>query len=200
MSESFRAFLAIELSREARETIARAASVLQSVAPNGARFVPPENVHLTIKFLGQLPEEVAPRLLRAVLSRLATTEPFEVEVGGLGAFPKARAARVLWVGITDGGAPLARLARRVEAAAARVGIARERRPYRGHLTLARLREPAPIPIDRLEAPPPVRFAVREVVLFRSDLSSSGARHSPVARLPLGKGEVDLDLVSTHPQG
>jgi 2'-5' RNA ligase len=192
--------LAIELSREARESVARAASVLQSVAPKSARFVSPENVHLTIKFLGQLPEEVAPRLLRGLLPRLATTEPFEVEIGGFGAFPRARAARVLWVGVTDGGAPLARLARRIEAAAARVGFDRERRPYRGHLTLARLREPASIPIDRLEAPSPVRFPVREVVLFRSDLSPSGARYSPVARLPLGEGEVDLDLVSAHPKG
>jgi 2'-5' RNA ligase len=200
LSELFRAFLAIELAREARETLALAASELRSVAPKGTRFVPPEDVHLTIKFLGQLSEEVTPQLLRGVLPRLATTEPFEVEVGGFGAFPNARAARVLWLGITDGGVPLARLARRIEAAAARVGIARERRPYRGHLTLARLRQPATVPIDRIEAPPPVRFPVREVILFRSDLSPSGARYSPVARLPIGEGEVDLDVVSAHPKG
>jgi 2'-5' RNA ligase len=202
VSEPIRAFLAIELSDEARRVLAAAASELGSVAPRDARFVPIENLHLTLKFLGHLPEEAFPRLLHGLVPRLVKAEPFEVELCGFGAFPSARSARVLWVGVTDGARSLARLARRLDAAAARVGVERERRPFRAHLTVARLRQPAAVPIERVEAPAPVRFPAEEVVLFQSHLSNSGARYSPMARLPLGKraAEADIERLSIHPEG
>jgi 2'-5' RNA ligase len=202
VSEPVRAFVAIELTDEARSMLVQAESVLESVAPGKTRFVPPENLHLSLKFLGDLPQEAIPRLVRALSPRVGKSEPFDVELGGFGAFPNARAARVVWIGVTDGGAPLARLARHVEAAAGRVGVARERRPFRGHLTLARLGQPGPIPIERLETPAPVRIPVREIVLFQSDLSPAGARYSALTRLPLGKGgaEADVEHFTVHPEG
>ncbi len=196
MSEPVRAFLAVELSEDVQGEIARAAEPLREIAPGDARFVPPDNLHLTLKFLGNLETQNLPRLLRGALPRLAKAEPFEIELGGFGAFPSARAARVLWVGVSEGVVQLARLARGLEAAASRVGVERERRPYRGHLTVARLREPAEVPIVGLEGPSGLKVLVREVVLFRSDLSQTGARYSPMARIPLGAAARDFELEST----
>ena len=196
MSEPFRAFLAVELPENVQGEIARAAGPLREVAPEDARFVPPDNLHLTLKFLGNLEAENLPRLLRGTLPRLAKAEPFEIELGGFGAFPSARAARILWVGVSEGVVPLARLARGLDAAASRVGVERERRPYRGHLTVARLRQPAEVPIVGLEGPSGVKVLVREVVLFRIDLSQMGARYSPMVRIPLGKAAHDFELEST----
>ena len=201
MSERVRAFFALELTRQAREAIVSGTEALRGVCPQATRWVSTENLHLTLKFLGHLPEQTLPRLCRAVVPRLARTESFELELSGLGAFPSARSARVLWVGVTDGGAEIARLARGLESAAARVGVPRERRPYRGHLTVGRLSEPARVPVERVAAPPPLRVPVREVVLYRSDLSREGARYSPLVRLALGEAsELDLESVFTHPEG
>lgn len=199
MSDTVRAFLAVELPDDVRSAVVRVADALRSVVAGRARWVPPENVHLTLKFLGNVPEEGLARLLRALVPRVARTQPFEVGLGGVGAFPNARAARVLWVGIADGAPELARLARQLDAASARAGVPRERRPYHGHLTLARLREPARVALERVDPPDPLRFAVDEVVLYRSDNDGDGPRYTPLARLPLGEGR-EPEIAFTHPEG
>jgi 2'-5' RNA ligase len=199
LSETVRAFLAVELSDAARAAVLEAVEALRRVAHGPIRWVPAENLHLTLKFLGHLPEETLSRLLRALLPRLAKIEPFRFELSGVGAFPSARAARVLWVGVAEGGSELARLARSVEGAAARAGVARERRPFQGHLTIARLREPGRVPIERVAGPDRVAVEVREVVLFRSDLRREGARYVPIARLPLGEA-CEAQVESLHPEG
>ncbi len=201
MSDPVRAFLAVDLSDAARALVGRITERLAHVLPEGARIVAPENLHLTLKFLGEIPETDLPRLLRAALPRTVKIEPFEIEIGGLGTFPSARAARVVWVGVSEGAPQLARLARQLESAASRVGVARDHRPYRGHLTLARLRSPGRVQLDELGSTGNAVVPVREVVLYRSDLSPSGARYSPLARLPLGeRSEAEIDLSLTHPPG
>jgi 2'-5' RNA ligase len=199
VSDTVRAFLAVELPGDVRSAVVRVADTLRRVVPGRARWVPSENVHLTLKFLGNVPEEGLMRLLRALVPRVAKTQPFEVALGGVGAFPNARAARVLWVGIADGASELARLARHLDAATARAGVPRERRPYHGHLTLARLREPARVPVERVDPPDPLRFTVEEVVLFRSDNEDGGPRYTLLARLPLGEAR-DPEIAFTHPEG
>lgn len=201
MTDSVRVFLALDLSDEARWMLTELSRRLASAIPEGARRLPPENLHLTLKFLGHLPETDLPRLLHALVPRLAKLEPFEVQIGGLGAYPNGRAARVVWVGTVEGAAPLARLARQCESAAARVGVKREHRPYQGHLTLARLRRPARVVLERVGDVGRATVPVREVVLYRSDLSPSGPHYTPLARLPLGQVcEPEIDLSFTHPSG
>jgi 2'-5' RNA ligase len=98
---------------------------------------------------------------------------------------------VVWIGVREGAGELARLARRLDAAAAKVGVPRDRRPYQAHLTLGRLREPAPVPLERaaaVEIPP---FRVDEVVLYESRPDGNGARYVPLARLPLAEADADL---------
>ncbi len=184
-----RAFFAVELPEAVRVEAARVAAALRDEVGEGVRLTPAENLHLTLKFLGDLPQHALPKLLARAAARLAPERPFEVTLAGLGAFPNARAARVLWVGAAQGAAPLAKLARKLEAAGKGVGAQRERRPFHAHLTLARLREPRRVPIERLPAPDSSGFSVEEVVLYESRLSSSGASYSPLARLPLGADPV-----------
>jgi 2'-5' RNA ligase len=183
--DAIRAFFAAELSPGAREQAAKAIESLRALLGDEARWVQPEKLHLTLKFLGDFDADQVPKLAQRVAGKLVGESPFDVELGGLGAFPSARAARVVWLGVGAGVAPLARLARKTDAAAARLGVPRERRPYRGHLTLGRLRRPGRVPLEHIVPPDPVSFPVNEVVLFESRLSSAGSTYIPLVRLPLG---------------
>ncbi|MEE9280729.1 MAG: RNA 2',3'-cyclic phosphodiesterase [Myxococcota bacterium] len=182
--ETLRAFFALELPAEARERAAEARQALRAAVPEGVRWVPSDNLHLTLKFLGDVGSREVPRLVARAEAKLQAIAPFELELTGFGALPNARAARVLWLGVGKGGRELARIARKLDAAAASIGVERERRPFRAHLTLGRLRRPQRVQIERLEAPGGIAFSVEEVILYESRLSSDGARYVPLARLPL----------------
>jgi 2'-5' RNA ligase len=187
-----RAFFAAELSPDARERAGEAIELLRAALAGDVRWVDPDNLHLTVKFLGNVEPDRLPKLAERVGAKLMRESPFEVELAGLGAFPSARAARVVWLGVVAGASPLARLARKADAAAGRLGLPRDRRPYRAHLTLGRLRSPARVPLERVVPPEPVSFPVAEVVLFESRLSPSGSTYVPLARLPLG-GEAAAEI-------
>jgi RNA 2',3'-cyclic 3'-phosphodiesterase len=189
--EPLRAFLAVDLPSAVRSIVSEAMEGLRTELPEDVRWVDGGKLHLTLKFIAALETTQVPRLLRSAATKLLRTEPFDVELGGLGAFPSARQARVLWLGVTSGATQLARAARRLDAAAARVGAERDRRPYRAHLTLARLRDPLALPLERLIGPEPLRFPVEEVVLYESRLASSGSTYIPLARLPLGRAQDDF---------
>ncbi len=191
MSDTLRAFFAADLAPAARERAAAAQEALSAEAPEQVRWVPPEKLHLTLRFLGDVASERIPKLAAAAAARLGGRGGFEVALGGFGAFPSARAARVVWIGVRQGSTELARLARRLDAAAAKIGVARERRPYQAHLTLGRLRVPAPVPLERapaVEIPP---FRVDEVVLYESRPDAGGSRYVALARLPLAEADADL---------
>jgi 2'-5' RNA ligase len=187
VSDRLRAFLAVQLSDAARECAARAVETLRALLPAGVRWVPPESQHLTLKFLGEIGEERVDALLARARAKLATVAPFEVALAGFGAFPNAREARVLWLGVAQGSAALAKLARKLDGAARVAGAERERRPFEAHLTLGRLREPARVEIERLAAPTAPPWTVSEVVLYESRLAPDGAHHVPLAHLALGAG-------------
>ncbi len=128
-----RIFVGIDLNDDIRGKIARFLEGVSGFAPE-ARWVRPESLHITLKFIGeQTPEQVA-----AVTSRLrqAESKRFEIRLSGYGFFPTAKAARVFWIGIHAGPA-LAELAARIDTAVAELGVAREERAFSPHLTLAR---------------------------------------------------------------
>ena len=150
--------------------------------------MPEENLHLTLKFLGEIASDRLPKLIANLERKLMGVEPFELEFGGFGAFPNARRARVLWLAVSSGAKELARIARKLDAAASRVGVERSLRAYSAHLTLGRLREPDPVEILRAEPPKSLPFRVEEVVLYESRLSSTGAVYVPLAHLPLREAD------------
>jgi 2'-5' RNA ligase len=183
-----RLFFAVELPTEARAEASRVADEMRGCVSARARFTPAASLHLTLKFIDDLESERIPRLLASAARKLAAVEPFRVALSGSGAFPSLRAARVLWIGVGEGGAQLARIARKLDRSAGGQGVPRDPRPFRAHLTLARLREPAALAADALPAPDSLAFSVGDVVLYESRLSSAGATHVPLTRLPLGATE------------
>jgi 2'-5' RNA ligase len=135
-----RVFVALNLTQKERARLAAAARPLREAA-FPVRWLPPENVHLTLKFLGELGEEIVPELAAAVGEAVAGSAAFEMKVGGFGAFPSLRRPSVVWVGI-ELGSPLRALQEAVEAAAESVGFSREDRPFRPHLTVGRAQKRA----------------------------------------------------------
>ena len=183
MAESIRTFFAVDVPPEVRESAARVRAELEPASE--LRWVAEENLHLTLKFLGDVDPLEVPKLLGRAVGRVARQQPFEVGVGGIGASPSLRASKVLWLGINQGSAELAKLARKLEAAGRGVGAVRDRQPFRAHLTLARSRQPLAFELNSLPSVDSQSFCVDEVVLYESRLSSSGSTYLPLARLPLG---------------
>jgi len=158
VSDRLRAFLAVQLPEAARACTGQAIEILRGVTPGGVRWTAPESQHLTLKFLGEIPEDRVDALVERANAKLAGLAPVELALGGFGAFPSAREARVLWLGVSRGAGALAKLARQLDSAARVVGAERERRPFSAHLTLGRLREPARVEIERLASRPRRRSA------------------------------------------
>lgn len=177
-----RAFVALELDAWVREAIGK---LIASLRPRvaGARWVRPEGVHLTLRFLGDTAPERIEQLLPLLAAAASGTGPLEARVVDLGTFPgPGRPPRVLWLAVQLP-PPALSLQAECERAAVAVGFPREERPFRGHLTLARFRErvlrPALPPVDL----GPLRLDT--LALVRSELGRGGAVYTPIARFPLG---------------
>ena len=178
-----RLFVAIALPAAVRAALAR----LQCGVA-GARWVVPENLHLSLRFIGEVDGETAQDVVDA-LERVDGV-PFELSLGGVGHFGDRRRARVLWAGVRKS-EPLAALRARVERALARAGLAPEGRRFSPHVTLARLKG---VPVRELgpylAANEPFRteaFPVTGLVLFSSHLGHTGAQYRAEAEFPLTSG-------------
>ncbi len=181
-----RAFCAFDMPIELRERLGRETAALQRELPN-ARWVRPESLHLTIKFLGEQAPARLERLASAIAGEIAACPPVTFRLRGSGFFPNARRPRVAWIGgAAEGAEPVVEI---VERGAAAEGIERERRRWALHLTLARLKAPWPPQAvetflewgRRFEAEP---FRAAELILFMSRLQPGGAVYTPLHRLPL----------------
>ena len=185
MTATLRAFLAVDVGDAARRALAAAAERLaREVRGREVRWVRPESYHVTLRFLGEIEAAQAAPLARAVAAAVADVAPFELALGAVVAFPSARRPQVIAATLAPE-APLAALARAVEAAAVRAGFPAEPRAFRAHLTLGRVRDRAHPAVAAAGALEPAPFAVREVVLYRSELLPEGALHTPVERIALG---------------
>lgn len=143
-SRPARLFVAVDLDGELRNrvvaTARRLADTLQPVAGATPRWVAAENLHLTLRFIGQVALERVAQL-QALVGAPLDGAPFRMELGGAGCFPRTGAIRVLWLGVTQGQTELATLAARIDERLRDAGIAPDDRPFRAHLTLARFRRP-----------------------------------------------------------
>jgi 2'-5' RNA ligase len=161
------------------DEIAHLSAVARAVA-----WVAPDNLHVTLKFLGQTPAERLEPIADALAAVAARHSAFDLDVLGLGAFPTLTRARVIWAGLAAGAPRLAGLAADVEEALVPLGFAPEGRPFAAHITLGRVREPRRD--DRLAAALGARASrafgrirVEDLILMRSDLSPRGARYTPL---------------------
>ena len=182
-----RTFFAIELPADLRGEIARVQAELKRAGAD-VRWVRPEGVHLTLKFLGEIDPARAEPLADGAARVLAKASPAGLGVSGAGVFPDRRQPRVVWLGLGGDLDALALAQKAVEGAAAEFGFAPEKRPFRPHLTLGRVksgrgRAALLAALEKIE-PRPVEFTAREVVLFKSDLKPTGAVYTALHRLPL----------------
>src|SRR5438445_3405325 len=128
-----RIFVALDIEEEIRKRLQHFMEEMRQLAP-GARWVSPESLHVTLKFIGEKPEAAVKQIEDALGA--INAEPFQIRFRGAGFYPTAKAARVFWVGI-EGEAGLADLAAKVEESLAAVGVPEEQRDFSPHLTLAR---------------------------------------------------------------
>ncbi|MGH9621752.1 MAG: RNA 2',3'-cyclic phosphodiesterase [Bryobacteraceae bacterium] len=170
-----RLFTALDLSPE---VLLRMERLISRLRPEGLiQWSPLDNLHVTLKFIGEWPEARLDELDRR-LRTLAPREPFEMEIRDLGWFPDKGAPRFLWAGV-HGGSALAQLARDTEECLEALGIAKEQRPFSPHLTLARIKHPAPLGRLRREVQEQQSaafgaFPVSQFTLFRSEPGSNAS--------------------------
>lgn len=155
----------------------------------GISWVNPASIHLTLKFIGELPEDKADRACEMLVEAAKGIKPFTVTVEGIGAFPTLKAPRVIWARVRED-TPLMTLAANIEERLAGAGIEKDERPFHPHLTLCRIKSPSEgRELSRLiEGQKPqimMDFPVRSFVLFRSELRAGGAIHTPLKTVSLG---------------
>ena len=187
-----RLFVAVEIDPRVTQaltdfsaTLRRKAKALAPAARIG--WVSPEQLHVTSRFIGEVNDEKAAAIAGALLQELAV-EPFDLVMQGAGAFPERGAPRVLWAGIAAGREGLVAVEAEISARLAACGLEREDRPYRPHVTLARVREPAGLRSAALfETLADRRFGtsrVEAITLFHSRTSPKGAVYTALHQTPL----------------
>ena len=191
-----RTFIAIHLSREARRQLTDAIRSLESEIPSGVRWVDPEGIHLTLKFLGDIDPALVEDVLRAMELAASGSLPFQLHLNGLGVFPNERRPRVLWAGLGGDLDALGCLQEKLEAVMSGLKFPRERCTFSPHLTLGRVRDGvsnlarqqvgAVVSAGSLEdaEEDADSWPVNAVHLMRSNLAPNGAVYSSLGSVPL----------------
>src|SRR5262245_42388623 len=189
-----RLFIALLLEPGLLDRLASFQRLQQKAEKSGnVRWVHPEGIHLTLKFLGEVPSPRLPEIVRALESALRDRQAPILGLGSTGAFPNARRPRVLWVGIDETGTALGAIVGAVEEAMAGLGWEREGRAFQPHLTLGRVRENAPPGASggpgpafvAARLPPAEALRHSRVALMQSHLGPGGARYESLRIWDLG---------------
>lgn len=189
MKKTLRTFVAVEISKPIR---ARAAELIAALSGTIAdvKWVETHNLHLTLKFLGEVHEREIAEVCHAVAQGAARVKPFELEVRGAGAFPTAARPRTVWLGAGIGADPMVVLHDRVEAALANLGYREEHRRFQTHLTIGRVRGTGPSIADLgqlvLQHADFIAgtMTVQKVTVFCSTLTSEGPVYEVVGSAQL----------------
>lgn len=187
-----RAFIAIELPPPLRRSLWEVERSLQSRPSRSIKWVPEDNLHLTLKFLGDVPLSLMKNVVTVMEEIAGSTRPLRLGITGLGAFPSQTRPRVLWAGLGGDIRPLAALANETDAALVKLGFPRETRPFTPHLTLARVRPEAPAEETRsisdamasFPLPTGMEFVADGMSLMKSVLRPEGASYSRLASASL----------------
>jgi 2'-5' RNA ligase len=190
--EKIRSFIAIELPQELKLALSRLQEKLKSVSGVPVRWVDPGNIHLTLKFLGDISPEITGRITSALEDAARDMPPFDIEVSGLGVFPNTKRVQIIWVGLAGELAKLEQLQKRIDAGLIPLGFPSEARPFTPHLTLARVRDYAR-PDDRLKLGELIASTsfeqkyiinVNAVLLMKSQLTREGPIYSKISIIAL----------------
>lgn len=181
-SEQIRSFVAIELPQNVKNELAQLEGKLERAGDRFVKWVNPRAIHLTLKFLGNVPTKQIPEISNVIEQASKGTPPLHLQIASLGVFPNVNRPRVLWVGIKGETDSLQGLQQKIDSALVSLGFAEEKQPFTPHLTLARIREGTPF-IDRkdfgelvmstdFESKHPI--SVETINLVKSQLTPEGA--------------------------
>ncbi len=184
---ALRCFIAVTLPAPLKQSVGE---MMRSLGETGAdvKWVPEQNLHLTLKFLGAIGEEKIEEMTGALRKKLSPYRPFYITIGGVGCFPGGRHPRVIWVGIQEYG-PLEDIYREVEGVMKQFGYPPEDRPFSPHLTIGRVRSGKRLAevlkrLDELRAVDIGEFEVKGVTFMKSELKPGGAEYSSLAEIQL----------------
>jgi len=193
MTEPIRTFIAIELTAALHRALSDAqAQFKRDRAARFVRWVAPDDIHITLKFLGDVRADQLPDLLRALADACTGSPPFTLTLGGAGAFPNTRRPNVVWIGARGQIEIAARLAQKIDAACTALGFAREERPFAPHLTLGRVKREAS-PGERQQIGALIETAhigdlaelrVERVSVMKSELKPGGSVYTRLAEIEL----------------
>ena len=179
-------FCAFELPEALRSRINQHSSKVREAVPDAAAsWSRPENIHLTVKFFGNVDQSRVPVISAAAARVVKEFSPIQIEVGKTGVFPRPSRPQVLWIGIDDRSGVLSKLQERLENEFALEGFPKEDRAFRPHLTIARIRRPQNA--DRLAEVhlglefSAVAVGLSELILFRSELNPRGSKYTAISR-------------------
>lgn len=187
-----RCFVAIGIPPEVRSAIDTEMEPLRQMGRDAIKWVPPENIHLTLKFLGDTSEDRINDIKAALIGAASGIGPIPVEATGSGVFPNQRRPSVFWVGLTAPG-ELATLKGRIESALAHLGFQPEDRPFRAHLTVGRLRRNVHPPKRLMAALKEIKdksfgtFEITGLRLMMSELKPGGPRYTTLKEISLSRG-------------
>lgn len=190
-----RSFLAIELPGMILKRIEEVQGDLKSSHAD-VRWVSPEKIHLTLKFLGSIDESKIEPIIKSIAGPIHTTSPFSLKIRGMGAFPHFQNPRVIWVGMVDEKGVIASFQKELEKELRKIGFEPEERPFHPHLTLGRMqsnrgREELIGRMEKYREEQFGDFQVEKVVLFKSDLRPSGPIYTLLKELGLGLGDKEI---------
>jgi 2'-5' RNA ligase len=186
MAKMLRTFIAVEIS----DAIRQRALKLQRVLGEGlasVKWVEPENIHMTLQFLGNVPDIEVPKVCRLARESVADTARFTLTVSGAGSFPNAQRPRTLWLGVTEGAELMTRIYEALEQRLTPLGYRHEERRFTPHLTIGRVRDSSPQLADRLAEYSDWNggsMEVKEITVMSSELTSDGPHYTTLGRAPL----------------
>ncbi|UCC80909.1 MAG: RNA 2',3'-cyclic phosphodiesterase [Candidatus Zixiibacteriota bacterium] len=180
--DKIRTFIAVDLPQDAKMEVDKLTSTFRNEG-RGIKWVNAENLHITLRFLGDVREEVVPRLAETIKTNIYGFGRFDLSLSGLGGFPNLRMPRVIWVDTYVGKDRLRDLATGVEMACIESKLGRSDKRFTAHLTIGRVKNPSGIDNvlkkiqgTRFETRP---FNINAVTIFKSDLSPAGAKYTPL---------------------
>ena len=189
--KTHRLFVACELPVEVRDAVGGLVESLREQSDGAVRWVNPQSLHVTLKFLGEVPERQLPAVKLALQEAVVRHSAFFLELSSIGTFGGREGLRVMWAAVAGDVLRLEALGRDVNRALAVVGFEPETRPFRPHLTLGRVRNDVPtrqraeieVAVGKTQIPE-CEWRTSEIALVRSRLQPGGARHDTVATFPL----------------
>ena len=183
-----RTFIAFDLTEETKQGLTSLQSELKKSQAD-VKWVEPKNIHLTLKFLGEISEQQVDQV-REVLNKISSHfKPYEITLSGVGAFPKLEHPRVVWVGIDSGKNETKRIAGVLSAELEKVGFQKEDREFKSHLTIGRVRgsknkDTLKSTIQSISFAPQSKIPVNHITLYQSTLTPQGPIYTPLHKSSL----------------